>query len=36
MGSILLLCKLPLEVVMVTKPVVAPLGTTAVKYVPRE
>jgi hypothetical protein len=32
--NILLLRKLPLEVVMVTKPVVAPLGTTAVKYVP--
>jgi hypothetical protein len=32
--NILLLCKLPLEVVIVTKPVVAPLGTTAVKYVP--
>jgi hypothetical protein len=32
--NILLLCKLPVEVVMVTRPVVAPVGTTAVKYVP--
>jgi hypothetical protein len=32
--NILLLVKVPLEVVMVTRPVVAPLGTLAVRYVP--